>query len=68
MGAKKTKKKDMQATVSNEAQEMIVSTTNGPVVLIPNTVTKLTIDYGREDLNTMAMKINEIIDFLNDQI
>lgn len=31
-------------------------------VVVPSSIAKLSVDYGREDLNNMAKKINEIID------
>ena len=33
--------------------------------VIPRPIGKLSVDYGREDLNTMGNKINEIIDRCN---
>lgn len=33
--------------------------------VVPTTIDKLSIDYGREDINNIAKKVNEIIDRLN---
>lgn len=33
-------------------------------VVVPSSIAKLSVDYGREDLNNMAKKINEIIDLI----
>lgn len=33
--------------------------------VVPTTIEKVSIDYGREDLNNIAKKVNEIIDHLN---
>lgn len=36
-----------------------------PTPAIPTPITKLSVDLGREDLNNLAIKINEVIDRLN---
>lgn len=53
---KKAKPEEIEITITGGTGEM-------PVV--PTPIAKLSIDYGREDLNNLAIKINEIIDRLN---
>jgi len=36
--------------------------------VIPTKIEKLSVDFLREDLNNVVVKINEIIDALNDKI
>ena len=48
-----------------EVEEKMEVVVEAPV--IPTTIEKISIDYGREDLNNVARKINEIIDHLNAQ-
>ena len=43
----------------------IVTSEPVPNTLVPTKIAKLSVDYGREDLNNIAIKINEIIDTLN---
>jgi hypothetical protein len=38
---------------------------SGPVPVIPTpAISHVSIDFGREDLNTLGKKVNEIIDYL----
>lgn len=50
--------------------EEVTLSTPSEVVVIPKKVvpTPLSVDFGREDLNTVGKKVNEIIDFLSNEM
>ena len=49
--------------VKIEVEEVIGS--SGPVPVIhTSAISHVSIDFGREDLNTLGKKVNEIIDYL----
>lgn len=67
---KKSVKKAVDAILSpKENVENIVRAASYEVAVTPptkNQMTKISEDMGREDLNLLAQKVNEIIDRLND--
>lgn len=54
----KATKEEVQAPVE------VVQSEN-PNTVVPTSIAELSVDYGREDLNNIAKKINEIIKHLN---
>lgn len=55
------KKMEVSDTKIETEVEFVSSNPAANVKSIP---TKLSVDYGREDINNLATKINEIIDYL----
>lgn len=37
------------------------------IPVVPTTIEKVSVDYGREDLNNIAKKLNEVIEYLNEK-
>jgi hypothetical protein len=56
----KNKKEEMEEVTETSADVVM----EVDVEVVPNPIAKLPVDYGREDLNNIAKKVNEIIDAL----
>lgn len=62
MKKKVTKKEEIVAEKYKETEFI------PPAEVLPSKIAPLSVDYGREDLNNIAIKINEVIDHLNGSI
>ena len=60
-----TKKKEVKDVEKLTASETVSGEVVTEVKVKAPLILPLTVDFGREDLNTMGIKLNEVIDFIN---
>lgn len=66
------KKKKLKIIANGSISSTLTLTDGGggttfvsPTIIVPNPITKLSVDFTSEQLNNLAMKVNEIIDRIN---